>query len=841
VTTHPSPRQTITLNRDWKFHLGEAPAAHLPTFNDSQWSPVGLPHTFDLPYFRTPEFYVGQGWYRKQIDISLDWIGKRKFLEFEGAFQVAHVFINGTHVGRHEGGYTGFCIEITDALTPGPNTLAIRVDNSWNAQLAPRAGEHIFSGGLYRDVRLIVTDPVHFTWHGITVTTPAVSHSSATVQAKCEISNQSPDPRRFKLVATMKDPGGLVVASSAEHQAINPGQTIEISQLLPPISNPQLWHPDHPHLYTARLELLADDSADSKLIDTAEIPLGLRFFQWTADRGFFLNGQHLYLRGANAHQDHAGWGIAITQAACYRDVKLIKEAGFNFVRGAHYPHHPAFADACDRLGLIFWSEACFWGKGGFGPEGYWNAPAYPVHAEDREPFEQSCLNILTEMIRINRNHPSILVWSMTNEAFFTYDLDRTRKLMTRMVDLSHKLDPTRPAAVGGCQRGGVDKLGDIAGYNGDGARLFINPGIPNMVSEYGAISKPVDAYDPFFGDLQAEHFPWRAGEAIWCGFDYGSIAGKQGLKGILQHNRLPKQSWHWYRNHNLGIPSPTPPTIGTPARLHISADKSTLRGTDGTDDCQIIVTVCDAAGNHIANSPPVTLAIESGPGEFPTGRRITFDPQTDITIALGQAAVALRSYHAGVTLLRASSPGLADATFSITTHGEPRYIEGQTPPVPDRPYTPPQLAQAAITALNNVVNVARDRPTLASSECGDHPARFANDADAATFWQAAARTGEPATADWLRIDLEGFYQLSDCRLLFASADNYRYRIDLSLDETHWQPAIDRSQTIRTDAKRHDVFDPGTIARYVRITFTELPAGVSANLCEFELHGVLSSS
>src|SRR5262249_44085142 len=160
-------------------------------------------------------------------------------------------------------------------------------------------------------------------------------------------------------------------------------------------------------------------------------------------------------------------------------------------------------------------------------------------------------------------------------------------------------------------------------YNGDGARLFINPGIPNLVSEYGAISKPGDAYDPFYGELQPEQFGWRAGQAIWCAFDYGTIAGKQGLKGIIDHQRLPNRSWYWYRNAYHGIAPDAPPSPGAPHRLRLSADKTTIQGTDATDDCQIIVTVCDEQGNYVSNSPVVTLTIESGPGEFPTGPSIT--------------------------------------------------------------------------------------------------------------------------------------------------------------------------------------------------------------------------
>jgi hypothetical protein len=820
----------MCVNRQWKFLLGDDVRAQERDFDDSNWAEVGLPHTFDLPYFRASDFYIGVGWYRKLIDVPPDWLSKRLFLEFEGVFQVADVFVNGRNVGRHEGGYTGFSIDITGAVNAGRNALAIRVDNNWNPGLAPRAGEHIFSGGIYRDVYLIACEPLYITWNGVGVTTPAVSRESVTANVKTEVANQSNETKACKLISRVFDSAEREVACLESSHSIGPGAIFEFDQTLPAIAEPGLWSPDRPELYNVRLEL-----HDNQLRDRFETTIGFRWFGWTPDRGFFLNGEHLYLRGANVHQDHSGWGIAVTRAACHRDVKLIKDAGFNFVRGAHYPHHPAFADACDRLGVIFWSEACFWGKGGFGPEGYWNASAYPTNPGDRQPFENSCKRMLAEMIRINRNHPSIVVWSMTNEAFFTYDLDRARSLISQMVQLSRQLDPTRPAAVGGAQRGQVDKLGDVAGYNGDGARLFIDPGVPNMVSEYGAISKPVDAYEPFFGELQPEEFLWRGGQAIWCGFDYGSIAGRQGLKGILQHNRLPKRSWYWYRNEQLRIAPPKWPGSGVPDRLEISSDKTTIHGTDARDDCQIVVTVLDASGNRVSRSPPVTLAIEGGPGEFPTGRSITFDAESDIPIVEGQAAIAMRSYHGGETRLRATSPGLRDATRAITTEGLPMFVEGQTPIVADRPYKRPQPSQAAINAMKNLVNVARDRPSVASSEAESHPARFANDADPSTRWEA----GDETSGAWLRVDLEGFYQLSGCKLVFGSPGNYRYQVEVSLDDVDWTLAIDRTETVRIDAVRNDIFDPGTVARYVRITFTAVPPEARPHLCEIELHGVLS--
>jgi hypothetical protein len=620
-------------------------------------------------------------------------------------------------------------------------------------------------------------------------------------------------------------PDGHVVA-----EMFGSGTAAQPATLTATVASPHLWHPDHPHLYTLTVDLL--DEA-GRLLDREVVRFGVRWFEWTADRGFFLNGRHLYLRGVNAHQDHAGWGIAITRAAVRRDAQLVKDAGFNFLRGSHYPHHRELARACDELGLIYLPENCFWGKGGFGPEGYWNASAYPADAEHFDAFEQSCRAALADLIRSHRNHPSVVGWSLTNEAFFSYHMDRVRRLIGRLADDTHRLDPTRPAVVGGAQRGNVDRLGDVAAYNGDGARLFIDPGVPNLVSEYGAISKPHDAFEPFFGDLQPERFPWRSGEAIWAGFDYGTIAGKQGLKGIVDHQRLPKMSWHWYRQRNLGTAPPPLPQPGVAAALTLEADKLEFVA-DGTDDVQLVVTVVDAAGERISNCPPVTLTVETGPGELPTGRTLTFDASTDIQIALGRAASAMRAYHAGVTVVRATSPGLRDATVSIRSVGAAEFVEGMTARSTDRPYTPPPPSEAALAATRNAVNVARDRPSRASSDAEHHPARLANDADDVSFWQAV----DGDVAPWWQLDLEGFYQLASCRIVFPRSGNWRFRVTTSVDGKTFADAIDRAGTTSDKPVRNDFFPPGTVARYVRLTYVSIPAGGAAALAEFEAMGVL---
>ena len=826
-------RQRLNLNRERKFQLGDQPGAEAVAYDDSQWSTVGLPHSFSIPYFQGQDFYTGYGWYRKTFVVAPAWLSQRVFLEFDGAFQDAEVFVNGQAVGRHRGGYTGFSFEITPAMHAGSNILAVRLNNNWSPTLAPRGGDHIFPGGIYRDVWLVVTSPLHVTWYGTWVTTPEVSAASARVNVKTEVRNQGAVAREMVLATDILDPAGRAVTHFSSRQTINAGATITVDQTSPALPNPQLWSPAHPFMYTA----VTTVSAAGTAVDEYRTPFGIRWIKWTADQGFFLNGGHYYFHGANVHQDHAGWANAVTDAGAYRDVKLIKDAGFDFIRGSHYPHHPAFSDACDRLGMLFWSENCFWMGGGAHKDGNWAADAYPIHPEQEAEFEQSVEDTLREEIRILRNHPSIVVWSMCNEVFFSSNQPKVKNLLRRMVELTHQLDPTRPAAIGGAQRGGLDKLGDVAGYNGDGARLFINPGIPNVVSEYGAQPTPrPGTYDGHFkarDQLVAStpEYPWRSGQVIWCGFDYGTIFGTGVSKGLLDYARIPKREWYWYRNEYLHLPPPAWPQAGVPARLALTADRTVIAGTDGLDDVHLLVTVQNAAGKAISNSPPVTFTIESGPGEFPTGRTITFDPATDIPIRDGQAAIEFRSYYGGKSVIRATSPGLQSAALKITTQGDPKFIPDKTPLVPERPYV--RFSRTAITApVIEPQDIACNRPTSASSEAPGHNGSRAVDGDAATYWSADDR--QPGA--WWQVDLEQPHTITAVQTTFATAGNYRYRIEGSPDGNAWTLLADQTQSESVAQTRADAIPSDHHWQQVRITFTALPPGQPAAIAEVKITG-----
>ena len=702
------PRLIQNFNQSWKFKRADVSGADATAFDDSSWSDIGLPHSFNLPTFLNAKFYAGYGWYRKHFTVPATWSGKNVFLEFQAAFDQAEIYVNGKMVGTHIGGYNGFSIDVTSAIQAGDNVVAVRLNNNWNAQLPPITGDHTFQGGLYRDVSVVVTDPLHVTWYGTWVTTPTLAANagaSSTVSIKTEVQNNRAAAVSATLKTDIVDKDGKVVATITSQQMIDAKQTVTFDQTTPAITSPALWHPDHPTMYKA-LSYLSDASGT---VDTFTTPFGFRWFSWSASQGFSLNGAHYWIQGGNVHQDHAGWGIGVSDSALYRDVKMVKDAGMNFIRGSHYPKAPAFADACDQLGILFWSENCFWGGFGGGPGGWSYSGSYPSSSGDADKYDANVLASLTEMIRIHRNHPSIIVWSMGNEDFFNGSgpADRVVALLKKSVALTHQLDPLpagRPAAIGGAQSkvGGIEPgtLGDIAGYNGDGTG-YDNPGIPNMVSEYGASvsSTRPGSYDPGWGNLtvsngMAAQPAWRSGISRWCMFDYSSQMGTTYVNsGIIDNFRIPKRSYYWYRNAYAKVAPPTFPAAGTAAGLTLTSSTTTLSTVDGTQDAWLLVTVVDAGGKPISNNVPVTLTIKSGPGEFPTGPSITFTPPgggsaSDIAIRDGQAAIEFRTYYAGTSVIEASSTGLTSATVTITSHGMPVWVEGTTPKVAPRPYQP---------------------------------------------------------------------------------------------------------------------------------------------------------
>ena len=381
-------REYRLLNNNWKFTYGDKVGASPDEIN--RWQDIGLPHSFGIPYFMEKEFYLGYGTYSKWFELSKEDCKKRILLKFFGAFQKAVVVLNGKQIGEHRGGYTPFLVELTGNIRPGQNHLIVCVDNLWDATLAPRGGEHQFNGGIYRDMLLIHKAYDFIEEDGVFVQTTQLKKEKDSWHAELKIGTQvhaseKSDLSEFDsmMLETCICEGKEVLARSVEPLVMGNSeicQSISLTGITP-------WSPDTPKLYIVVSRVLCNGIE----CDCVRTSVGIRTVRFDKDEGFFLNGEHFSILGANVHQDHAGWADAVTRSGIRRDIQMIKECGMNTIRGSHYPHHPYFALVCDEKGILFWSEMCFWGTGGDKQEGYWTASAYPPNESDLTAFEKSRL------------------------------------------------------------------------------------------------------------------------------------------------------------------------------------------------------------------------------------------------------------------------------------------------------------------------------------------------------------------------------------------------------------------------------------------------------------------
>ena len=286
VQTDELCRQSINFNRNWKYMQGDYTGAERTDYDDSSWETIGIPHSFSIPYFMSKDFYTGYGWYRKSFELTAKDLKQQLFVEFDGVFQEAEVFVNGKKAGTHTGGYTGFYFDISSAVRMGNNVIAVRVNNIWKANVAPRAGEHVFSGGIYRNVRLVRKSPVHIDWYCIFATTPdlaAHQGKSSVVRVCTDICNKTNKTMEFKLLTEVKDAEGRILVSVENEEKVEANSMKKLEQITEAVNHPTLWHPRHPYLY----KVVSSVYQGQMLIDRVETPFGFRWFEWTADKGFF--------------------------------------------------------------------------------------------------------------------------------------------------------------------------------------------------------------------------------------------------------------------------------------------------------------------------------------------------------------------------------------------------------------------------------------------------------------------------------------------------------------------------------------------------------------------------
>lgn len=770
-------REYRLLNNNWKFTYGDKVGASPDEIN--RWQDIGLPHSFGIPYFMEKEFYLGYGTYSKWFELSKEDCKKRILLKFFGAFQKAVVVLNGKQIGEHRGGYTPFLVELTGNIRPGQNHLIVCVDNLWDATLAPRGGEHQFNGGIYRDMQLILTAYDYIEEDGVFVQTTQLKKEKDSWHAELKIGTQvhaseKSDLSEFDsmMLETCICEGKEVLARSVEPLVMGNSeicQSISLTGITP-------WSPDTPKLYIVVSRVLCNGIE----CDCVRTSVGIRTVRFDKDEGFFLNGEHFSILGANVHQDHAGWADAVTRSGIRRDIQMIKECGMNTIRGSHYPHHPYFAQVCDEKGILFWSEMCFWGTGGDKQEGYWTASAYPPNESDQTAFEKSCLDQLEEMICTQRNHPSIICWSMCNEVFFTDApvKDKAKELIRKMVERSHGLDPSRPAAVGGAQRDGFDVLGDLAGYNGDGAALYHDPGFPSLVSEYGSsIETRPGKFEPRFTDGTEIDYPWRSGKILWCGFHHGSIFDGMGSMGMIDYYRLPLACWYWYREHLAGKSAPKPKKEGTPFQIRLSSDVNRFRA-NGQEDAWICAELLDQEGNPISNEIELTFTVEKGDGIFPTGKTITFSPEKKNMLD-GLAAIEFRSWYGGENVICATADGVKSAKICIFADGEPKPKNTVLNPMLPPPYT------VGEPKPKERYDEAKRHPVFADSfEIGHEP--YFVTAEEEGSWMPKMSDSSKHLSEqmhWVMVDLEGVRRINQLEVSFEDESDTLEKSKKNLPQT----------------------------------------------------------
>ena len=399
-------RVVYTINDGWKFTKGSPFEAQLTGCDDSSWETVNIPHTWNDKDAddETPGFYRGPVWYRKQLFIDKSQEGRRAVIYFEGANQEVRFYLNGQFVGEHKGGYTRFCFDITPHLRYGQeNLFAIYVNNVYNPNIPPLSADFTFFGGIYRDVYLQFMNPVHIATNdyassGVYIRTPEVNNSAASVEITTLLTNDMPQATEIRVENIICDADGKEVKKTQAEVKLAAGETkTDISKKIK-IDSPRLWDIDDPYRYMVYTRIL--DKRKGTLLDEVVNPLGLRWFKFDSEKGFFLNGKGRKLIGTARHQDYFQKGNALRDELHVQDVLLLKEMGGNFLRVSHYPQDPVIMEMCDKLGIVTSVEI----------------PVVNAVTETEE-FLHNSVEMAKEMVRQDFNRPSVMIWGYMNEIF----------------------------------------------------------------------------------------------------------------------------------------------------------------------------------------------------------------------------------------------------------------------------------------------------------------------------------------------------------------------------------------------------------------------------------------
>jgi beta-galactosidase len=545
----------IAFTDNWHFHRDDAPGAEAPAFDDSAWRTLDVPHDWSIedlpgsaphaegaiwaqgnPPLKTGPFDVyasegqvatgwtvgGIGWYRKRFDKPQVPQGGTAELRFDGVYMNCDVWINGTHLGNHPYGYTPFAFDLTPHLTEGPNVVAVKADN-------PGRNSRWYSGsGIFRKIWLSVAGDLRIPQYGVSVTTELAVKEAAQVKVEVTVENGRPAARKATVRVRLLDASGAT-ADEVQSSITVPASATTKAYLFPKFFNPKLWSPADPNLYRAEVLL----EADNKPADATWLHIGIRKVEIDATQGLRINGQPLKLQGGCVHHDNGILGSACIPRAEERRVEILKASGFNAIRTSHNPPSPDFLDACDRLGMVVIDEAfdC-WESGNKNPEDY--------HLFFHDWWQRD----LGAMILRDRNHPSVVFWSIGNEINERAEPQGV-EIGNALRAFAHKLDPTRPVTAAICHA--WDHPGkdwdylqpaftylDIGGYNYEWKEYEPDHAkYPDRIM-MGTESFPMEALQNW---QEVERNSYVLGDFVWTAIDYLGESG-------IGHSSISKGDAH---------------------------------------------------------------------------------------------------------------------------------------------------------------------------------------------------------------------------------------------------------------------------------------------------------
>jgi beta-galactosidase len=577
--TAPTGRPS-DFNDGWRFILAELDeSAAAPRYDDRGWQPVRLPHDWAISGPFDPDGdgstaklpWRGVGWYRKTFTLDAADAGKRVYFDFDGVMAFPLVYINGQLAGSWDYGYVSFRVDATPYVKfGGENTIAVKADTRRHfSRWYPGAG-------IYRKVTLTVENQVHIANWGASVTTPEIGPDAATVNILTTIENHCTEQVPVAIETIILDPSGRKVASSESERPLPSSGTEQVLQSLT-VKKSRRWDIDNPLMYTAQTRI----RVDGRLVDTMETPFGFRTFEFTSDDGFHLNGRRIRIQGVNLHHDQGPLGAAFNTRAMEHQLEIMRDMGVNAIRTSHNPPAPELLDLCDRMGLLVWDE-CF---------DKWDGTVDHINGEPLEEFgEKQFRNFVLR----DRNHPSIVTWSIGNEIgdLIGNNDGKTPERIALMSNLIRKYDPTRPVGYASNDTaetvpGEMFAALDVVGFNygnrfglywqrfpdskvlyGESAcatttRGFYELPLPGGKTDYSDrfLLSSYDRNSSAFGDIpdlefyRLEKSPFAAGEFVWSGFDYlgeptpFSRQARSSYFGIVDLCGIPKDRYWLYRSH----------------------------------------------------------------------------------------------------------------------------------------------------------------------------------------------------------------------------------------------------------------------------------------------------